>query len=75
MDVTDATFIWKNVNSVHIVFIYLFIHLFLYLFQDLLNDQIKQKRTEIDWSTMEINGMDDIKVNMQSKGTSPDQTM
>ena len=57
------------------LFIYLFIHLFLYLFQDLLNDQIKQKRTEIDWSTMEINGMDDIKVNNQSKGTSPDQTM
>ena len=30
--------------------------------QDVLNDQMKQKRTEIDWSTMEANGTEEIRV-------------
>ena len=47
--------VYKSKVIVHIIHI-------LVWFQDLLNEQMKQKRNEIDWSTMEINGTDDIKV-------------
>ena len=47
--------VYKSKVIVHIIQI-------LVWFQDLLNEQMKQKRNEIDWSTMEINGTDDIKV-------------
>ena len=30
--------------------------------QEILNDQLKQNRSEFDWSNMEQNGIEDIKV-------------